>query len=318
MTSNNKTIIGSGAKKDDDPTSGLEVLRESAALELQTEGALETEATTGVAGSVSRPGTAAETIASLQSDLKSRAKTIGKLEFELQHLKSKWTGLKKEVSVLENVMSSSVAEAKSARQKHLETNELLGKRDIEVESLKSQLQAKERELENSAQQIRALSIEAQEVKSVQGEFERSRAVESRTRHEMERETEPKQGLIVDCTDAAEEPYDLAMLVPVNGDASGQRAIKTGLLSLGSSPDNDIRIEGEFISRHHAQIVSDSADSILRDLNSTNGTYVNSKRIKRHALRSGDSIRVGKHRFRYVKRNLGSCDYETSIDAARIK
>jgi hypothetical protein len=132
------------------------------------------------------------------------------------------------------------------------------------------------------------------------------------------EPEAKQDLIGDCTDAAEEHYDLAMLVPINGDESGQCAIKTGLLRLGSSPDNDIQIDSGFISRHHAQIVSNSVDSILRDLNSTNGTYVNSKRIKRHALRNGDSITVGKHRFRYVKKNLGPRDYETSTAEARIK
>jgi hypothetical protein len=361
MANKNKTINGLDAHKDEDPTSELELLTEPAARNFETGGMLGVESdehTTGFAELVSQPGTADETIAGLQSDLKSRAETVGKLEFELQHLKSKWTGLEKELSVLEDVMSSAVAEAKLARQENLQTNELLGKRDIKVESLNAQLQSKERELEKSAQQLKELRVDAQELKSLRGELEKSQAVESRAKLEMEtsrlaesistlraefdsatktrvqldRQTEnahvdnaqlgtkieSEQDLIADCTEAAEQPYDLAMLVPIDGDASGQCAIKTGLLSLGSSPDNDIQIESDFISRHHAQIVSNSADSILKDLNSTNGTYVNSRRIKRHALRNGDSITVGKHRFRYVKKNLGSREYETSIDGARIK
>jgi len=347
MTNNNKTINGLDAHKDEDPTSELELLTEPAARNFETGGMLEAEVdehTTGFAGLVSQPGTVDETIAGLRSDLKSRTETIGKLEFELQHLKSKWTGLEKELSVLEDVMSSAVAEAKLARQEHLQTNELLGKRDIKVESLNAQLQSKERELEKSAQQLKELKVDAQELKSLRGELEKSQAVESRAKLEMEtsrlaesistlraefdsatktrarldRQTEnahvdnaqlgtkieSEQDLIADCTEAAEQPYDLAMLVPIDGDAS--------------SPDNDIQIESDFISRHHAQIVSNSADSILKDLNSTNGTYVNSRQIKRHALRNGDSITVGKHRFRYVKKNLGSREYETSIDGARIK
>jgi hypothetical protein len=296
MANNNKTINGLETDKDDDPTSELEVLPESAGREFETDGMLDSgsdEHTTGFAGLVSQPGTADETIAALQSDLKSRAETIGKLEFELQHLKSKSTGLEKELSVLEEAMSSSAAEAKLARQNYFQTKDLLKKRDIEVESLKSQLQAKERKLDQQIEEVHTNKTQAVT------------------------EPETKQDLIGDCTDVAEEHYDLAMLVPINGDASGQCAIKTGLLRLGSGPDNDIRIESNFISRHHAEIVSNSADSILRDLNSTNGTYVNSKRIKRHALRNGDSIRVGNHRFRYVKKNLGSRDYKASTAGARM-
>jgi len=308
MTENNKIINGSSKVTEDDPTSEMEGLPESAALELETEAALESEATTGVAGLVDQPGTTDEAIAGLQSALKSRAKIIGKLEFELQHLKSKSTGLERELGILEDIVSRSVAETKLARQERCQTNELLEKRDIEVESLRSKLQAKERELEESAQQFKEQNVAAQELNLLQAEVEELRAVESRGKPNMEavwvpelansRSAEFDRG---DGTEAVEGSCGLAMLVPINGDESAQCTIKTGLLSLGSSPDNDIQIESDFISRHHAQIVSNSADSILRDLNSTNGTYVNAKRIKRHALRDGDSITVGKYRFKYVKK-----------------
>lgn len=121
-----------------------------------------------------------------------------------------------------------------------------------------------------------------------------------------------------CADANDEPQELALLVPLDNKASSQYSIRTGRLSLGSSPDNDIQIKSDFISRHHAEIVSGSTDSILRDLNSTNGTYVNSKRIKRHALRNGDSIAIGKHRFKFVRQNLGRSGFESEINGVRIK
>lgn len=120
------------------------------------------------------------------------------------------------------------------------------------------------------------------------------------------------------TDAHNRPDELASLVPLNGSAASEHPIRKGRLSLGSSPDNDIRIKSDYISAHHAQIISSSTDSFLGDLNSTNGTYVNSKRIKRHALRDGDLITIGKHHFKYVKQNTGISGHESDTNGASIK
>ena len=94
---------------------------------------------------------------------------------------------------------------------------------------------------------------------------------------------------------------------VDDEACSRFLIRPGRTSLGSSPDNDIQLNSEFISRHHAQIVSAAESCILGDLSSTNGTYVNSNRIKRHALREGDAITIGKHRFKFVTQNVPGPD-----------
>ncbi|HLF11468.1 MAG TPA: FHA domain-containing protein, partial [Gammaproteobacteria bacterium] len=65
------------------------------------------------------------------------------------------------------------------------------------------------------------------------------------------------------------------------------------------PDNDIRIDNAAVSGHHSLIINILNDSFLEDLNSTNGTYVNGKLIKKHALQHGDVITVGHHQLRYV-------------------
>jgi pSer/pThr/pTyr-binding forkhead associated (FHA) protein len=96
--------------------------------------------------------------------------------------------------------------------------------------------------------------------------------------------------------------DPKVLIEVDDNASTRHPINTERLSLGSSADNDIQINSDFTSPHHACIVSNSTTCVLEDLNSTNGTYVNSKRIRKHALRSGDWLMIGKHRFQYVKLN----------------
>src|SRR5690606_1393643 len=61
---------------------------------------------------------------------------------------------------------------------------------------------------------------------------------------------------------------------------------------------DLQIRSKFISRHHAQIISTRARSVLEDLNSTNGVFVRSKRVKRHELADGDVIQIGEHKLVY--------------------
>src|SRR3990172_11194859 len=70
-------------------------------------------------------------------------------------------------------------------------------------------------------------------------------------------------------------------------------------TVGRLPDNDVRIDNLTVSGHHSLIINILNDSFLEDLNSTNGTYVNGKLIKKHALQHGDVITVGRHQLRFV-------------------
>jgi pSer/pThr/pTyr-binding forkhead associated (FHA) protein len=70
-------------------------------------------------------------------------------------------------------------------------------------------------------------------------------------------------------------------------------------TIGRLPDNDVRIDNPAVSGHHALIINILNDSFLEDLNSTNGTYVNGKLIKKHALQHSDVITCGHHQLRFV-------------------
>jgi len=73
-------------------------------------------------------------------------------------------------------------------------------------------------------------------------------------------------------------------------------------TIGRLPDNDIRIDNAAVSGHHSLIINILNDSFLEDLNSTNGTYVNGKLIKKHALQHGDVVTAGHHQLRFVEDN----------------
>jgi len=90
-----------------------------------------------------------------------------------------------------------------------------------------------------------------------------------------------------------------LLVAQNGEATNEVPVTCGRLIIGRTSDNDLRLNSKFVSRHHAQIVTDMQHSILEDLNSTNGVFVRHQRVKKHRLRDGDVIQIGKHEMRYV-------------------
>lgn len=69
--------------------------------------------------------------------------------------------------------------------------------------------------------------------------------------------------------------------------------------IGRSEHNDIAINSKFISRHHALLVRHGSSTFLMDLNSTNGTFVNSKRVSNHVLIHDDVVTVGNHRLKFV-------------------
>ncbi len=68
--------------------------------------------------------------------------------------------------------------------------------------------------------------------------------------------------------------------------------------MGRSPDNEIYIKSKFVSRHHAQLVSDDRGCVVEDLNSTNGVFLDDKQIKKRRLQDGDIVSLGVHRLVY--------------------
>ena len=72
----------------------------------------------------------------------------------------------------------------------------------------------------------------------------------------------------------------------------------GRVIVGRSPDNEIYIKSKFVSRHHAQLVSDETGCVIEDLNSTNGVFLGEKQVKKYRLRDGDIISLGVHKLVY--------------------
>ena len=108
----------------------------------------------------------------------------------------------------------------------------------------------------------------------------------------------------DQTAAAIEPANAPppapphLVVTNNGSVIQELDLTLARLLIGRSEHNDIAIDSRFISRHHALLVRHGSATFLMDLNSTNGTFVNSKRVSNHVLLHDDVITVGHHRIKF--------------------
>jgi pSer/pThr/pTyr-binding forkhead associated (FHA) protein len=101
----------------------------------------------------------------------------------------------------------------------------------------------------------------------------------------------------------DESPTMAWLVVVGGPRRGKLyRIKRSGLTIGRENDNDIVLEDEVVSRHHARLVVEpgigNPQVFIQDLASANGTFVNGKHIVRQQLQDEDRIAIGNTTFAY--------------------
>jgi hypothetical protein len=89
-----------------------------------------------------------------------------------------------------------------------------------------------------------------------------------------------------------------LVLSLKGKYVAECPLGTARCIIGRTSDNDLQIDGTYISRHHAQVVSTSEGVWIEDLNSTNGMYLNGRRIRRRRLEDGDVIKLGLHEIQY--------------------
>ncbi|HET6612432.1 MAG TPA: GGDEF domain-containing protein [Kofleriaceae bacterium] len=92
----------------------------------------------------------------------------------------------------------------------------------------------------------------------------------------------------------------ACLVVIYGLDLGRRyQLDRASIIIGRSSKADIQIDQESVSRNHCKIINTSHSFLLRDLGSTNGTYVNDELVDEYVLRDGDFIKIGRSIFKFL-------------------
>ena len=90
-----------------------------------------------------------------------------------------------------------------------------------------------------------------------------------------------------------------LVLSLNSSVLGEFPLNKERITIGRRPENDIQVDNLAVSGQHCAIITILNDSFLEDLDSTNGTFVNGKLVKKHALKNGDVVSIGKHELKYI-------------------
>jgi pSer/pThr/pTyr-binding forkhead associated (FHA) protein len=101
-----------------------------------------------------------------------------------------------------------------------------------------------------------------------------------------------------------------LVVSLDGVVIKEVQVTKDKTTLGRRPYNDIVIDNLAVSGEHAVLQMVGADVFIEDLNSTNGTYINGKAVKKQLLAHNDTVEIGKYKIKYLVED--GVDYEKTM------
>jgi pSer/pThr/pTyr-binding forkhead associated (FHA) protein len=102
-----------------------------------------------------------------------------------------------------------------------------------------------------------------------------------------------------------------MIVSIDGVVIKEVQLTKDRTTLGRRPYNDIVIDNLAVSGEHAVLQMTGNEVYLEDLNSTNGTYVNGKAVKKQLLQNNDTVEIGKYKIKYIN-EAASAGFEKTM------
>lgn len=215
----------------------------------------------------------AETLAELERELREKAESLGRLEGDLRVAEDSMLRLESQLRQKTDQHSGMQRSLDEQRGQIRHLQDTLATRDSAVARLEGELKASNEIIGNIQRDIRRLSGDAPAAKVPQPGTEPPSV-----------EPDPMTRLFVRLDDEGEVVH----------------VISKKTTSIGRTDDNDIAIDTRYISRHHARILTVPNATVIEDLGSTNGVYVNDHRVsRRQSIKDGDIVMVGKTRFRFA-------------------
>ena len=195
---------------------------------------------------------------------------------------------------------------------------------VELRDREQRLRAATSDVEHVHRELAALRIELEESHATATRLERAvidkdRALEARdariaTLEELKRiGTVEKRGTVDFLLPPADSPAtaragareaadhsSAPALLCLTGDAPKRFALTKKTITVGRGPQCDLQILTHFVSREHARLTLSGGATVIEDLGSRNGVFVNAVRVDRQHLQQGDLVTIGETQFRFVE------------------
>lgn len=227
-------------------------------------------------------------VSELSAELCSRTEMMKAIHRELDRLRDFSQFLEKEVESGKGAVSEVTDELVSVRAQQNDVSEQLRRREQQVTVLRDELAKKDAFIEELARRADIADLSDRKEK-----FDSQHA--SGDPHDERSDA----AVHAACQDGQARLNRLRMLVARHDTKTTMYPVLAGGVSIGTAPENDVQLEDAFVSYRHARITETSAGCLLKDLDSSNGTWINERRVRWQVLRDGDLIDFGPLRFEFI-------------------
>jgi hypothetical protein len=240
-------------------------------------------------------------IAALGADLSARQERETLLTNRLSHAlaasDSHVPGMRAEIAERDEqlrIMGAELAGLRSAA----------AERQADLEVAEENIHHLEIEVRDKTVKLEEASVTVDEWRAVIAESQRSILQRDSRIRQLEAEVEKRVAATTDS--AAQTGEEIALEGParilIRTDGNTDFVHVLGRRTrIGRGPDNELVLDTKHVSRYHAVLLAGPVNTSIEDLNSTNGVFVNGKRVARQVLKDGDRVTIGKTQFRFSVR-----------------
>jgi len=182
---------------------------------------------------------------------------------------------------------------------------LASEKDHDLQVAEESIRNLEVEVRDKNSKIEEVNVTVEEWRAVIAESQRS--VLQRDSRIRQLETDLEKRIAVAADSAAQTGEEIALEGParvlIRTDGNTDYVHVLGRRTrIGRGADNELVLDTKHISRYHAVLLAGPVHTSIEDLNSTNGVFVNGKRVSRQVLKDGDRVTIGRTQFRYTVRD----------------
>jgi predicted nucleic acid-binding Zn-ribbon protein len=243
-------------------------------------------------------------IAILEADLSARSqreRVLGeRLSDALASANPNVPDLRGEIAARDEQIRRLNAELRSAQVQATEKNDDLQVAEESIRNLEAEVRDKSGKLEEA-------SVTVEEWRAVIAESQRSILQRDSRIQQLEQDLEQRVAAAAVADSAAQTGEEIALegparvLIRTSGNTDFVHVLGRRT-RIGRGNDNELVLDTKHVSRYHAVLLAGPANTTIEDLNSTNGVFVNGKRITRQVLKAGDRVTVGRTHYRYTVRD----------------
>ncbi|HEX5163639.1 MAG TPA: FHA domain-containing protein [Steroidobacteraceae bacterium] len=284
--------------------------------ELATQAAVLTDVRASLEESAQRCERLEADVVNLRASLARRDSRIGSLEADLVARQQREASLHARLTDALAAADADVPDLRAqiaARDKRIQeliqelaaTKVLATEKDADLQVAEESIRNLELEVRDKTGKLEEVSVTVEEWRAVIAESQRSILQRDSRIQQLEADLEKRLAAAADS--AAQTGEEVALEGParvlIRTDGNTDFVHVLGRRTrIGRGSDNEVVLDTKHVSRYHAVLLAGPNHTTIEDLKSTNGVFVNGKRVARHTLKDGDRVTIGKTHFRYSVRN----------------